>query len=293
MSWLQIHLTTEQGRAPLAERLFEDLGALSVTLTDAADQALLEPAPGESPLWRQTRVTGLFAGDLDADLLRGRINQALASDLSRQLHLEILEERVWERAWLDNFQPMQFGRRLWVCPADQSPPKGKNQVVVRLDPGLAFGTGTHPTTALCLRWLDGADLADCEVIDFGCGSGILSIAALKLGAGRVIAVDHDPQALEATRANAEKNGVSDRLRLELSDETPERQTDLLLANILAGTLIELEPLLAGRIRSGGSLVLSGILVDQTNWVNQGFRQNFVLKPARQQEDWVLIEGVRR
>ena len=293
MSWLQIHLTTEQGRAPLAERLFEDLGALSVTLTDAADQALLEPAPGESPLWRQTRVTGLFAGDLDADLLRGRINQALASDLSRQLYLEILEERVWERAWLDNFQPMQFGRRLWVCPADQSPPKGKNQVVVRLDPGLAFGTGTHPTTALCLRWLDGADLADCEVIDFGCGSGILSIAALKLGAGRVIAVDHDPQALEATRANAEKNGVSDRLRLELSDETPERQTDLLLANILAGTLIELEPLLAGRIRSGGSLVLSGILVDQTNWVNQGFRQNFVLKPARQQEDWVLIEGVRR
>lgn len=293
MSWLQIHLTTEQGRAPLVERLFEDLGALSVTLTDAADQALLEPAPGESPLWRQTRVTGLFAGNLDADLLRGRINQALASDLSRQLHLEILEERVWERAWLDNFQPMQFGQRLWVCPADQSPPKGKNQVVVRLDPGLAFGTGTHPTTALCLRWLDGADLADCEVIDFGCGSGILSIAALKLGAGRVIAVDHDPQALEATRANAEKNGVSDRLRLELSDETPERQTDLLLANILAGTLIELEPLLAGRIRSGGSLVLSGILVDQTNWVNQGFRQNFVLKPARQQEDWVLIEGVRR
>jgi ribosomal protein L11 methyltransferase len=293
MSWLQIHLTTEQARAPLAERLLEELGALSVTLTDAADQALLEPAPGETPLWRQTRVTGLFAGDLDTDLLRDRIHQALASDLSRQLHLEMLEERVWERVWLDNFQPMQFGQRLWVCPADQSPPKGKDQVVVRLDPGLAFGTGTHPTTALCLRWLDGADLADHEVIDFGCGSGILSIAALKLGARRVIAVDHDPQALEATRANAEKNGVSDRLRVELSDETPERQTDLLLANILAGTLIELEPMLAGRIRSGGSLVLSGILVDQTNWVNQGFRHDFVLKPARQQEDWVLIEGVRR
>ncbi len=225
--------------------------------------------------------------------MHSRINLALDSDLSQQLQLEILEERAWERVWLDNFHPMRFGQRLWVCPTGQLPEGEEQSVVVKLDPGLAFGTGTHPTTELCLRWLDGAELANREVIDFGCGSGILAVAALKLGAARVFAVDHDPQAIDATRANAKKNDVSDRLEIGNEKTIPHQPVDLLLANILAGTLIELKPRLAGLTRPGGSIVLSGILADQATWVSQAFEPDFIISRPRQQGDWVLIEGRRR
>ena len=292
MSWLQAHLTTDKEKAPLIELLFENLGALSVTLGDAGDQPLLEPAPGASPLWRSTRVSGLFSADMDSDRLRNAINQALNRDVSQHLELEALEDQAWERAWLDDFHPMRFGRRLWICPAGQRPER-QDGLFIDLDPGLAFGTGTHPTTALCLQWLDGAGLEDSVVMDFGCGSGILAIAALKLGARQAIALDHDPQALQATRDNAVKNSVSQRLRIQDADTAPDDQVDLLLANILAGTLIELEPRLAGHTRPGGRIILSGILSEQANQVIDAFTPHFEMQPPERLDEWVLIEGLRR
>ncbi|MET0103760.1 MAG: 50S ribosomal protein L11 methyltransferase [Sedimenticola sp.] len=289
MPWLQAHLITGKENAPLIELLFENLGALSVTLGDAADEPLLEPGPGESPLWQQTRVTGLFDGETDSDSLRTAINQALNRDASRGLRLEVLEDQAWERAWLDSFKPMRFGERLWICPNGQMP-GNTDAVVVELDPGLAFGTGTHPTTALCLQWLDAQPLQGKTVIDFGCGSGILAVAALKLGADRAIAIDHDPQALEATRANAEKNQVMDRLEIHGSDEVPDITSDILLANILAGVLVSLEPVLTNHLAAGGKLALSGILQEQAADVSAAYSEHFTLSPPRQLDDWVLLEG---
>ena len=176
MSWLQAHLITDKKKAHLIELLFENMGALSVTMEDAEDEPLLEPSPGESPLWQRTKVIGLFAGDCDPDALRSTVNHALNSDSSRNLEFEKLEDQAWERAWMDSFRPMAFGERLWICPQGQRPQNG-NAVVVELDPGLAFGTGTHPTTALCLKWLDANSPNSLDVIDFGCGSGILAVAA--------------------------------------------------------------------------------------------------------------------
>ncbi len=293
MSWLQVHLTTDREQAPLMERLLEELGALSVTFGDAADEALLEPPPGALPLWRSTRVTGLFPGETDADALRSALHRRLQHDPGAALQLEVLEDRTWERVWLERFHPMRFGRRLWVCPDGQRPEAAEDGVFLDLDPGLAFGTGTHPTTALCLTWLDDAGLDDSVVLDFGCGSGILAIAALKLGARRAIAVDHDPQALEATRANAVRNDVLERLEILPSDRLPPQGADLLLANILAGTLIGLEPVLAAQLDSGGRIALSGILADQASEVAQAFDADFRLEPPRRQEEWILIEGRRR
>ena len=292
MSWLQVHLTTDKAGAPLVELLFERLGALSVTLGDAADEALLEPPPGASPLWRRTRVTGLFPGDTDTDGLRDAIQRSLAPEATRGLELEVLEDRAWERAWLERFHPMRFGERLWVCPDGQRP-DSRDGVFLDLDPGLAFGTGTHPTTALCLSWLDRADIAGKRVLDFGCGSGILSIAALRLGAAHAIAVDHDPQALEATRANALRNGVLERLETASGGLPAELRVDLVLANILAGTLIELEPVLARHLVPGGHLLLSGILAGQADQVGAAYAADFALQPPRQLEEWVLLEGRRR
>jgi len=292
MSWLQAHLTIDKEKAPLIELLFENLGAFSITLGDAGDEPLLEPAPGVSPLWRSTRVSGLFSADTDCDHLRSAIDQALNRDVSRHLEMETLEDQAWERAWLDNFHPMRFGRRLWICPAGQRPER-QDGLFIDLDPGLAFGTGTHPTTALCLQWLDGAEIKDSVVMDFGCGSGILAIAALKLGARQVTAVDHDPQALQATHDNAAKNSVLRQLRIQDTETVPDDQVDLLLANILAGTLIELEPKLADHTRPGGKIILSGILSEQAVQVINAFTPHFEMRPPERQEEWVLIEGRRR
>ena len=292
MPWLQLHLTTDKTRAPLLELLLENLGALSVTLGDAADEALLEPAPGELPLWQRTRVTGLFDGATDPDWLRGEISRALHTDSALELQLEELPERQWERTWLDDFQPMRFGESLWICPEGQRP-EASEGIFIDLDPGLAFGSGTHPTTALCLRWLARHPLAGITAMDFGCGSGILAVAALRLGAARVVAVDHDPQALEATRANANKNGVLGGLQVLHSTATPESKQDLVIANILAGTLIELEPLLASRTRNGGRIILSGLLLPQVAEVSKVYKSHFDIRPPEVEGDWALIEGVKR
>ena len=292
MSWLQAHLTVDSARAPLVELLFEELGALSVTLVDAEDEPMLEPPPGAMPLWSRTRVTGLFPGDQDADELRSRIDASLNRDNSRSLALERLDDQPWERAWLAHFRPMRFGERLWICPSGQAV-EAPDAVVVDLDPGLAFGTGTHPTTALCLEWLDGASLEGKTLIDYGCGSGILAIAALKLGAARVIAVDHDPQALVATVENARRNRVEQRLEVCLPQDLPPLQADIVLANILANVLVELAPGIVSHLRRGGDLVLSGILDHQASEVVSAYEPAIRFGPEAHRHEWIRLQGTRQ
>ncbi|MCB1802613.1 MAG: 50S ribosomal protein L11 methyltransferase [Gammaproteobacteria bacterium] len=292
MPWLQFNLTVDKSRAPLIELLFENLGAVAVTLGDAGDEPMLEPGPGETPLWQATRVTGLFEGSSDADALRDALNRALATDVSRNLVVETVADRDWERAWLDRFQPMRFGEHLWIRPSGHEV-HADDAVIIDLDPGLAFGTGTHQTTALCLEWLDRHPPRDRSVIDFGSGSGILAIAALKLGARRAIAVDHDPQAVIASRDNAERNGVSERIAVLHSDEFDGEAADLVIANILANILLELAPLIGRLVRPGGELVMSGILVDQADDVIAAYADRFDFEPRSLRDDWVLLHARRR
>ncbi len=289
--WLQLSLTTTKEQAPLVEALFENMGALSTTLVDAGDEPILEPGLGETPLWQATTITALFEGERDPNELRSLIHQSLNADCSRQLKIAPLKDQPWERTWLADFHPMLFGERLWVCPAGQRP-EAANATILELDPGLAFGTGTHPTTALCLRWLDSIDLKNQTVIDFGCGSGILAIAALLLGARQAIATDHDPQALQATLDNARKNQVESRLEIKAPNQLPAIQADILLANILAGTLVQLEPLLASLVTPGGRIILSGILVEQADEVSQTFSSHFKMQPPITQGEWAALEGTR-
>jgi len=291
MPWLQVSITAEREQAPLLELLLENLGAASVSLGDAADHPILEPGPGEQPLWPQTRISALFDDFRDAKRLSAELKASLPAEIAQNVSLERVEDRVWERAWMDDFHPMRFGRRLWVCPQGM-PAEAADAVTLELDPGLAFGTGTHPTTGLCLEWLDGADLHDLEVIDYGCGSGILGIAALLLGASHAIAVDHDPQALLATRENALRNGVEKRLRVCMPSRLPDSQAQILLANILAAPLIELRTVLAERVEPGGWIVLSGILGEQAEAVSQAYRPYFEMRPPVTRDGWVRLEGVR-
>ncbi|MBN2886388.1 MAG: 50S ribosomal protein L11 methyltransferase [Chromatiaceae bacterium] len=295
MAWLQL---TFDARRELAERLSADLeeaGALSVTLGDAGDEPQLEPGPGETPLWSEIRLTALFGDDAESCALIARLMPELGAVLSAPPRLERLEDQVWERVWLESFRPTRFGQRLWVCPQGQAPEleaQDPAPVIVTLDPGLAFGTGHHPTTALCLEWLDGAALDGATVIDYGCGSGILAIAALKLGAARAIAVDHDPQALEATRENARVNGVAERLDIRAPETLAPIEAEVVLANILAGPLVELSPRLIGLTRPGGALVLSGILNEQVESVRAAYAESLELEPLRSREDWARLSGRR-
>jgi len=290
--WVQAHIRVPRSRTGLAEALLEALGALSVTLEDAADQPLLEPGPGQTPVWDATVVTGLFDADVDPDALSRALREGMGETAGR-IGVDRLDDQPWERAWLDHFQPMRFGHRLWICPHGQSPPAdAADPVVLHLDPGLAFGTGTHPTTALCLEWLDRIDLRGKTVVDFGCGSGILGIAALLLGAARVWAIDHDPQAVAATRDNARANGVDQPLEAGLSDAPAPQPADVVLANILAGTLIDLSPLLVDRVAPGGALVLSGILRNQADAVMKAFHPRIDWHPPRVLNDWVLLWGTK-
>ncbi|MFC1378015.1 MAG: 50S ribosomal protein L11 methyltransferase [gamma proteobacterium symbiont of Clathrolucina costata] len=287
--WLQLSIDCTENDAPLLELVFENLGALSVTLGDAGDQPLLETPPESTQLWQQTQVTALFEGDREPLKLRNALASVLDPELVGRLRWERIEDRIWERVWLDHFKPMSFGQRLWVCPAGDSVDQ-QNAVVIKLDPGLAFGTGTHPTTALCLEWLDAQDLSGKRIIDYGCGSGILAIAALKLGASSAVALDHDPQALIASRDNAEKNSVSDRLLTCLPDELPNGTFDLLVANILAAPLIQLAPDFARLIRPGGRFALSGILAEQQAEVAPAYQAFATLEAPKRQQEWLLLCG---
>tara|TARA_B100000676_G_C18061765_1_gene838248 strand:- start:756 stop:1637 length:882 start_codon:yes stop_codon:yes gene_type:complete len=291
MAWLQLHLATTEAHADAFQSALEDMGACAVTLTDGADQPVFEPPPGARPLWQNTVVSALFDADRDPALILAALQQ---QGLDAQAHHhEILDDQVWERAWMDDFAPMRFGERLWIVPSWSESPDPQ-AVNLKLDPGLAFGTGTHETTALCLEWLDRADLQGKAVLDFGCGSGVLAIAALLLGAGNATGTDIDPQALTASEDNARNNGVADGLSLYLPENLPpEYRCDVLVANILAGPLVELADQLASYCRPGGTLALSGILAEQAESVRAAYTPWFDLNPTTQQGDWVRIDGVRR
>jgi ribosomal protein L11 methyltransferase len=302
MPFLQLTLSLGARDPSAVEDALFEAGASSVTLQDAADDPILEPGPGETPMWPTVTVRALF----DASAAREPILDAVRSILGAPLpeyFFEHIEDRAWEREWLKDFRPMQFGKRLWICPGGMTPPPellstpsrphDLTPCLISLDPGLAFGTGTHPTTALCLEWLDSASLAGERVIDFGCGSGILAIAALKLGAKEAIGIDNDPQALLASRDNAERNEVSERLTVQGVDAPLPAPAKIVFANILAGPLHELAPQLASLVTPDGHLVLSGILQEQAAALAQRYSAWFDMQAPTLREDWVRLVGVRR
>lgn len=282
--WLQI--TFESERPLDVERILEACGAASVTIMDAADDPLYEPLPGETPLWKLSQIRGLFNGDADSDAILSIVTRELELVSAPPHQVETLTDQDWTRAWMTDYHPLPFGNRLWVCPLDQSV-TAEDAVVIKLDPGLAFGTGTHPTTAMCLQSLDAMHLINKSVIDFGCGSGILGIAAALLGASTVLASDIDPQAIAATQSNAEINNVSNRVQTIPANsklgELP--AADIVLANILSNTLIELNEQLGAMTLAGGQLILSGILTEQVDDVIEAYATAFVLDTHLSQADW--------
>ncbi len=290
MEWRQFVMNLESIEPDRVEEILQRHGAQSVTLSDAGDNPVLEPAPGETPLWTDTRVTALFSADADFESLCRDLRDTLQLDELPAHHIETLEDRVWEREWLKDFGPMQFGRRLWVVPGDFEI-DASDAILVRLDPGLAFGTGTHPTTALCLEWLEQIDLDGKTVLDFGCGSGILSVAALQLGAAFVHAIDNDLQAVTATRQNAARNGVSEALLVGTAIDEDAPQFDIVVANILASTLSEYSEFICKRLKSGGLLALSGILAEQADDVANHYPQ-IDFAPAVVQDNWARLAGIK-
>ncbi|ENM3882171.1 50S ribosomal protein L11 methyltransferase [Vibrio cholerae] len=291
MPWIQIKLyATNDNAEAIGDMLMEETGAVSVTFLDAKDTPVFEPLPGETRLWGDTDVVALYEADMDTSLILQQIKASnmLAEGFAHKV--EQVEDKDWEREWMDNFHPMQFGRRLWICPSWREVPDPQ-AVNVMLDPGLAFGTGTHPTTALCLEWLDNLDLSGKTVIDFGCGSGILAIAAIKLGAAKVIGIDIDPQALLASKDNAARNGVEDQIEVYLPKDQPEGLVaDVVVANILAGPLRELSPIIKGLLKPGGQLAMSGILDTQAESVAEFYRDDLELDPIAEKSEWCRISG---
>lgn len=278
------------------EAIFMRHGASSVSLMDGGDQPVLEPGPGETPLWADTCIAALFPPEVDMEALRSGLLTELGLEKLPPNHIESLADRVWEREWLKDFGPMRFGRRLWICPSDHEL-AADDAVVIRLDPGLAFGTGTHPTTAMCLEWLDGLQLEGRALLDYGCGSGVLAIAALKLGCRSVTAMDIDPQAVTATRTNAEDNGVAERLRVTGSADDISTTFDVVVANILAGPLIELAEPIASYVAKHGKLGLSGVLSGQAADVMAAYEPWVEFDAAAEREQdgqvWARLAGTRR
>ena len=296
MQWRQFVMNLDKLDPAVVEDLLLAAGACSVTLTDAGDDPVLEPGPGETPLWASTRITGLFEGDADLDDLPARLQQALDIPALPAWRLEDLADRAWEREWLRDFGPMRFGRRLWICPSG-SDVTDAEAVVVHLDPGLAFGTGTHPTTALCLEWLDGLALQGKAMLDYGCGSGVLAIAALKLGCERALAMDIDPQAVIATRRNAADNGVAGRLQVLGSPAAISGRFEVVVANILAGPLVEFADSITSTLADRGMLALSGVLCEQATDVMAAYAPWIEFdEPVFREQDgqvWSRLTGTRR
>jgi len=303
--WLEVSLKASREAVEAFEDWLFEAGALSVTLRDSEDDddiahAVLEPVPGEVRLWEDVTLVGLFSQDTSAVGLQDALHlaaaiQGLAVPVYR---ITTLGDREWERTWLDNFQAMQVGDRLWICPTEQQAPDPK-AVTIKLDPGLAFGTGTHATTAQCLQWM-GEQTAESvtpfvgmRVIDYGCGSGVLAIAALKLGAMDAWAVDIDEQALQATRSNADQNGVLARIHVGQPDLLSETKADILMANILFKPLMSLANHMADCVNPGGTLVMSGILEEQIEPLSERYNESFKFAPSRTQDGWALMTAVRR
>lgn len=292
MPWLELHLRLESSDHAAVEQALDEVGALAQTLTDAEDNPVLEPAPGETPLWPQLKLQALFAAERDPLELLVELEGKLPEDVLRSARFAKLDDRDWTRAWMDHYQPMRFGQRLWIYPTTVEPPTGGDTVVVRLDPGLAFGTGTHPTTALCLEWLDGLSWNGESLFDYGCGSGILAVAALRLGAGHAFGLDNDPQALIASQENAQRNGVGERLSLLSVRDALPPPCDRLAANILLNPLIELADRIAGTVKPGGEAVFSGMLKGQESEFIARYQSLFRDFVVTQREDWIRITAIR-
>lgn len=293
MSWLELSVRVSRQNAPLVESLLQNEPVLALTLTDDADDPVLEPGVGETPLWPSVCVTALFSGDTAVEPLTRMLSLVPGVDWPHQVNFRKFEDEQWERVWLDRFKPMRFGSGLWIVPGEAGIPSSADYAL-RLDPGLAFGTGTHPTTHMCLEWVDGHDFArdtDGEtVVDYGCGSGVLGIAAAIKGAGTVVCVDNDPQALTATFDNAHRNGVEDIVKGMAPEQFKAQLADVVLANILAGPLVELAPRLSAALRPGGSLVLSGILEGQADEVENAYATGFPGLQKKVLDGWVLLTG---
>ena len=297
MTWLELTVSIPREAVPATEEALEALGALSVTLQDDADHPVLEPDPGTTPLWPVVQLCGLFEGSADRDALLAGLAAAGVLDGAGmpgagrpdRVRWREVGDRDWTRAWMDRFQPMRFGRRLWIVPSGMAIPPDPENVEISLDPGLAFGTGTHPTTALCLEWLDAQPAIGSCVVDYGCGSGVLGIAAALLGAARVVCVDNDPQALEATAANAARNHVADCIVGQLPEAFAETAADIVLANILAGPLVTLAPRLCGCLKAGGRIVLSGLLEEQVEEVSAAYRASCAVTGVATREGWARLD----
>ena len=298
--WPKVAVTATPSTVDVLEDWLFAAGAVSVTLEDQNDQPILEPAPGEMPLWDEITLVGLFAQAQNPDELKSALHLAAytAQLTLPEYQLSVLPDAVWERAWMDSYQPMQFGPSLWVCPSHKPPPDPA-AVIVHLDPGLAFGTGTHATTAQCLDWLGRdtgttrAPMKNKIVVDYGCGSGVLAIAAAKLGAKAVYAVDIDDQALMATRQNAVDNGVLEKLTISHPDALQLDKADVIIANILFEPLTTLSDRFAGLLRTGGTLLMSGILEDQVEQLAMSYNKGFEIEPATARNGWALIVAARR
>lgn len=296
MPWLQINVVTSPDIAEFYEDLLLEAGCAAVTFEDAKDQPIFEPELGTTPLWGSTVITGLFAAEHDLESTLAFLNeQKLSVEGGDKIEFkaEILEDKDWEREWMTHYHPMQFGPDFWVCPSWIDVPDA-NAVNLMLDPGLAFGTGTHPTTALCLEWLANEPLQNRSVIDYGCGSGILGIAAILLGANSVSGVDIDPQALTATQDNLVRNGLEkERLPVFFPEHFESDPVDLVIANILAGPLKELAPTLSELVKSEGKLILSGLLIEQADELIKTYSEWFDMEPPSTKEEWVRLTGRKR
>lgn len=292
MPWIQLKINSQAEYAEQIGEMLSANGAQAVTFVDAKDTPMYEPKPGEVMLWPDTQIVGLYDAQYDMSRVISQLSKSKLLGKNFNHKLDLLEDKDWEREWMVNFHPMQFGERLWICPSWRDVPD-PNAVNVMLDPGLAFGTGTHATTSLCLRWLDSLELSQATVVDFGCGSGILGIAALKLGAKRVVGIDIDPQALLASQDNANRNDVGEKIELYLPEYQPELQADVVLANILAAPLRELRAVITSYCKSRGKLVLSGILDNQAQEINDLYSQDFDMEPIEIDGEWARVSGVKK
>ncbi|MFC3031469.1 50S ribosomal protein L11 methyltransferase [Pseudoalteromonas fenneropenaei] len=287
MAWIQIRINATKETADTISDLLVDAECPCVTFLDGSNNPIYEPKPGEVILWPETIVVGLYEANHDMDAVVAYLTEHYPEPLN--FKIEQLEDKDWEREWMDNFHPIQFGERLWICPSWRDIPD-PTAVNVLLDPGLAFGTGTHATTALCLRWLDSQDLSGKTVVDFGCGSGILGIAALKLGAARVIGIDIDPQAIAATYDNAARNGVAEQIEAYLPEDQPEFKADIVVANILAQPLRELHEIILGFLKPDGKIAMSGILEEQASSVADVYAPFIDLDDIAQEGEWTRVSG---
>ena len=304
--WLEVNVDGARELAETLEQWLFDAGALSVTLRDSVDDdqlshAVLEPVPGEVRLWADVTLVGLFAQASTESEVEAALKATASASGVKPIpayRMRRLPDQIWERAWMDSFKPMRFGHRLWICPT-QTQPIDEHAITLKLDPGLAFGTGTHATTAQCLDWLgaqtanDLQPLAGKTVIDYGCGSGVLAIAALLLGADHAWAVDIDEQALQATQENASINGVSDRLSIGQPEILSNVAADIVLANILFQPLMLLADNLSMRVVSSGSLVMSGILEEQMKPLRMRYNENFLFAKGQCSDGWALMSATRR